>query len=103
MLGTLFRGIDETDKQSKLYVFVKAHIIKPGDELTGSSDIELISAKKRQAFEREEAKFQGLDSVPGIKPSPMDPEKILEDDEYIKQLREAAQRDDPSKAKVSLD
>jgi len=87
LIGLLFRGIDQTDKQSKLYVFVKANIIKPADVLTGQSDIERISRKKRQTFEREEAKFQRLQSLPGVKPNPMDPEKILEEDEYIEELK----------------
>ncbi len=88
LVGLLFRGIDQTDKQSKLYVFVKANIIKPADVLTGQSDIEKISQKKRRAFETDEAKFQGLDSIPGIRPNPIHPEKILEDDEYIQKLKE---------------
>jgi type II secretory pathway component GspD/PulD (secretin) len=88
LVGLLFRGIDQTDKQSKLYVFVKANIIKPADVLTGQSDIERISQKKRQDFEREEAKFQRLQALPGVKPTPMDPEKILEDDEYIHKVKE---------------
>lgn len=87
IFGGLFRGIDESDKQSKLYVFVKANIIRPGDELTGKSDIERISRKKRDTFESDEKKFQGLEGLPGIRPNPMDPEKILEDDEYLKSLK----------------
>lgn len=88
LVGLLFRGVDQNDTQSKLYIFVKANIVKPGDELTGQSDIERISRKKRQAFEEDEARFQGLDSVPGLKPNPLYPEKILEDDEYIQRLKE---------------
>lgn len=87
LIGLLFRGINEKDVQSRLYVFVKANIIRPGDELTGKSDIEQISQKKRQAFEEFEAKFQGLQALPGVKPNPIQPEKVLEDDEYIEALR----------------
>ena len=87
IIGALFRGIDESDKQTKLYVFVKANIIRPGDELTGTSDIERISRKKRDAFEAEEVKFQKLRAVPGIEPNPMDPQRILEDDEYLESLK----------------
>ena len=59
-------------------------IIEPADALTGYSDIERISLKKRRAYEEAERKFQGLQSIPGIKPAPMDPLNILEDDEPIK-------------------
>ncbi len=84
IIGLLFRGIDEADVQTKLYVFVKAHIIEPADALTGYSDIERISQKKRRAYEEAERRFQGLQSIPGIKPSPMDPLQVLEEDEPIK-------------------
>jgi type II secretory pathway component GspD/PulD (secretin) len=88
LVGLLFRGINQADTQSKLYIFVKANIIQAGDELTGKSDIERISQKKRQAFENDESRFQGLDSIPGIKPNPVHPKKVLEDDEYIQRLKE---------------
>jgi type II secretory pathway component GspD/PulD (secretin) len=88
LVGLLFRGISQTDVQSKLYIFVKANIIQAGDELTGHSDIEQISRKKRDAFEVDESRFQGLEALPGPKPTPMIPSKILEDDEYIQRLRE---------------
>jgi type II secretory pathway component GspD/PulD (secretin) len=84
IIGLLFRGIDKIDAQTKLYVFVKAHIIKPADALTGYSDIERISFKKRRAYEEAETMFQGLQSIPGIKPDPMDPLRILEEDEPLK-------------------
>ncbi|MCK5565031.1 MAG: hypothetical protein KAJ07_07255 [Planctomycetes bacterium] len=86
IIGALFRGIDESDEQSKLYVFVKANIILPGDELTGKSDIEKISMKKRRNFEEAEARFQALQEFPGIEQKPLDPIKILEDDDYLKEL-----------------
>ncbi len=84
LIGLLFRGIDKSDTQTKLYVFVKAHIIEPADALTGYSDIERISNKKRRAYEAAEARFQGLQSIPGIDPEPMDPLQVLEEDEPIK-------------------
>ncbi|MEN6308768.1 MAG: secretin N-terminal domain-containing protein [Anaerohalosphaeraceae bacterium] len=88
LIGLLFRGVDQSDNQSKLYIFVKANIVKPGDEMTGKSDIEKISQKKRKAFEEDEARFQGLDALPGFKPNPILPEKVLEDDEYIQELKD---------------
>jgi general secretion pathway protein D len=93
LVGLLFRGVDQSDIQSKLYIFVKANIVKPGDDLTGQSDIERISQKKRRDFETDEARFQGVDSVPGFKPNPVQPERILEDDEYIQRLKEQRTQD----------
>jgi general secretion pathway protein D len=107
ILGILFRGVSESDVQSRLYVFVKANIIKPGEELTGRSDIETISRKKREAFEKDETMFQGLDSIPGIKPGKIQPEKILEDDEYIQELKNRLDKKktprEPVKVDVKLD
>ncbi|MEE9365320.1 MAG: secretin N-terminal domain-containing protein, partial [Dehalococcoidales bacterium] len=104
IIGALFRGVDETDVQSKLYVFVKATIIRPGEELTGVSDIEVISRKKREAFEEDEVKFQKLEGViPGVTPPPLDPIKILEDDEYIRELKKKLHKDEKVSVEVKLD
>ncbi len=109
LIGILFRGVDESDKQSRLYVFVKGNIVRPGDELTGDSDVEKISRKKRDAFERDEKMFEGLESIPGIKPGKIDPEKILEDDEYIQGLRDRLDQKkktkpkEPVKVEIKLD
>ena len=78
LLGGLFRTISNEDDQSRLYVFVKANIIRPGEELTGLSDIERVSLKNRRTFERYEKEMQEYEDWPGIKPKPMDPERILE-------------------------
>ena len=80
LVGGLFRSTANTDTQSRLYVFVKAHILRPGEELTGESDIEVVSRKNRDRFEKYEEKFQQLESWPGVKPEPMEPLKILEAD-----------------------
>jgi type II secretory pathway component GspD/PulD (secretin) len=79
LVGGLFRSIANTDDQSRLYVFVKAHIIRPGEEFAGS-DIEVVSAKNRRTFEKYEKEMQEHEDWPGIKPKPMDPLKVLEDD-----------------------
>jgi general secretion pathway protein D len=83
LVGMLFRGVSDSDIQTRLYVFVKAHIIEPSDALTGYSDIERISQKKRRSYEEAEARFQGLQFIPGVDPDPMDPLRILEDDEPL--------------------
>jgi type II secretory pathway component GspD/PulD (secretin) len=80
IIGGLFRSTANTDAQSRLYVFVKAHILRPGEELTGESDIEVVSAKNRATFERYEEEMQKYEDWPGIKPEPMDPLRILEAD-----------------------
>ncbi len=84
LIGGLFKSTSNTDEQSRLYIFIKAHILRPGDELTGESDIEKVSEKNRAAFEQLERKFQELEDWPGIKPEPIEPLRILEmDDELI--------------------
>jgi type II secretory pathway component GspD/PulD (secretin) len=81
LIGGLFRSTANTDSQSRLYVFVKAHILRPGEEAAGASDIEVVSAKNRATFEKYEKEMQDYEDWPGIKPKPMDPVKILEADE----------------------
>ncbi|RKY10754.1 MAG: hypothetical protein DRP52_06905, partial [Planctomycetota bacterium] len=83
LIGILFRGVDNTDKQRRLYVFVKANIIRPGDQAEGLEDIRRVSQKYRDEFEEMEDKFHGLQDFPGIKPPPMYPERVLEDDFVI--------------------
>lgn len=80
LVGGLFRSSDKSDEQKRLYIFVKAHILRPGEELIGTSDIEKVSLKNRRAFEELEKKFQEFEETPGTKPNPMDPLQILEDD-----------------------
>ncbi|MCI0499188.1 MAG: hypothetical protein L0Y36_05865 [Planctomycetales bacterium] len=81
IVGGLFRGVDDIGAQSKLYVFVKAHVLRPSDQIEGLEDIRRVSEKNRRAFEEMEKKFQEHQDWPGIKPKPMDPVKVLEEDE----------------------
>ena len=78
LIGGLFRSTANSDIQSRLYVFVKAHILRPGEKATGESDIEAVSAHNRATFEKYEAQMQTYENWPGIKPKPMDPARILE-------------------------
>ena len=78
LVGGLFRSTSNSDVQSRLYVFVKAHILRPGEKPPGESDLEIVSADNRATFERYEAEMQGYENWPGIKPEPMDPLRILE-------------------------
>ena len=83
LLGGLFKSIHNTDEQKRIYIFVKAHILRPGEQVEGISDIEKISGKNRAVFEELEEKFQELEDWPGIKPKPMSPLRILETDELV--------------------
>lgn len=77
-VGGLFRTTENMDDQSRLYVFVKAHILRPGEEPSAKSDIEIVSQKNRDRFETYEEEMQKYEDWPGIKPKPMDPAKVLE-------------------------
>ena len=79
LVGGLFRTINNSDIQSKLYVFVKAEIIRPEGELAhGMKDLTQISDRNRMAFEKHEMEFQKYQDWPGIEPKPVDPPKVLE-------------------------
>ncbi len=79
LVGGLFRGISNSDIQSKLYIFVRAEIIRPAEACEpGTCDIDVISQKNREAFEKHEQEFQNYQNWPGMKSKPVDPEKALE-------------------------
>ena len=80
LVGGLFRGISNLGDQSRLYIFVKASIIRPSDEKGGLEDIQRVSRKNRDGFEELEKRFQNMQSWPGIDPEPMDPARVLEED-----------------------
>jgi len=83
IIGGLFRNISKTSDQTRLYVFVKAHILRPGEKVTGGSDITRASLENRATFEKYEKEMQEYEDWPGTKPEPMDPLKILEEDELV--------------------
>jgi len=78
LIGGLFRNTANTDNQSRLYVFVKAHILRPGEQATGVSDIELVSRENKDRFEKYEAEMQKYQDWPGFKPKPFEPVRVLE-------------------------
>ncbi len=78
LVGGLFRSTSNTDRESKLYVFVKANILRPAEAVAGLPDLERISDRSKVAFEQFEEKFQKYEDWPGIKPKPMDPLRVLE-------------------------
>ncbi len=83
LVGGAFRGVARSDVQSKLYVFVRAEIIRPAEALAGAlDDLERISERDRTSFEGHEQEFQTHEDWPGIKPGPTEPAKVLDAREY---------------------
>ncbi len=80
LVGGLFRDVNNRDEQGKLYVFVKANILRPGDQAGGLEDMRRVSGSNRQAFEEFEQNFQEMEDWPGIRPKTMEPRQILEED-----------------------
>ncbi len=79
LLGGLFRSINNKGTQSKLYIFVRAEIIRPTEVPgAGHEDLMRISDQNREAFERHEHEFQSYQTWPGIEPKPVEPAKVLE-------------------------
>ena len=79
IIGALFRSTDNTSTNSKLYIFIKANILRPGTDLS-NVEIKNISRKYRTEFEKTEAEMQAYEDVPGTKPEVLDPLKVLEED-----------------------
>ncbi len=79
LLGALFRGVSNKDIENKLYVFVRAEIIRPEETLLGlQENLKRISDRNREAFEQHEKDFQDYRSWPGVKPKTTAPEKVLD-------------------------
>jgi type II secretory pathway component GspD/PulD (secretin) len=78
LVGGLFRKIDNSSRYNRLYVFVKAEVLRPDETLAGLPDLESISERNRVAFEEHEEKFQNYQDWPGVKPKSMDPLKVLD-------------------------
>jgi general secretion pathway protein D len=76
LAGALFRSVDNSDVEKKLYVFLKANIVRPYNEAR-LADLQEISQEHAEAFERSESEFQKLQAVPGVRPKPMQPERVL--------------------------
>jgi general secretion pathway protein D len=78
IVGGLFRNINNTGNQSKLYVFVRANILRPDETVAGLEDLRKTSDRNRAAVERFEERFQEHQDWPGIKPKPVDPVHVLD-------------------------
>ena len=79
LIGMAFRSVSNTDIQSKLYIFVRAEVIRPADaETAAMKDLLKVSDQNREAFEGSEAEFQQHQDIPALRPKPTDPAKVLE-------------------------
>ena len=78
LVGGLFRSIDNSDVQSKLYIFVKANIVRPDEMEGGLPNLTKESDMYKEAYEEAEKDWQQHKSWPGIKAKPMDPETFLD-------------------------
>ena len=78
LVGGLFRNTNNSVDDSKLYVFVRANILRPEETMAGLTELEEISERNRRAFEKAEDEFQKYQDWPGIKPTPVDPPKVLD-------------------------
>jgi type II secretory pathway component GspD/PulD (secretin) len=80
IVGVLFQNTTNFDKQGRLYVFIKAYILRPeGDDglSQGLPDLIERSDEYRREFEIEEKKFQDHNWGSIKKTAPMEPDKIL--------------------------
>ncbi len=78
LVGGLFRDTSNSDLQTKLYVFLKAEILRPSEAVAGLPELERISNRSRSAFEDYERRFQEYQDWPGAEPEPMDPLRVLD-------------------------
>ena len=78
LVGGLFRSTSNSADDSKLYIFVKANILRPEAATSGLPELEKISERNRKALEESETRFQKYEDWPGIKPRPVDPVKVLD-------------------------
>jgi len=76
LIGAIFRSVDNSDVEKKLYVFLKANVVRPYDD-TRLVDLQRISDEHRKVFEKSEAEFQKHEDIPGIKPELMQPKQVL--------------------------
>jgi len=79
LIGGLFRSTSNRDDESRLYVFVKANILRPDEAVAGLRELEKISERNQAEFEKHEAEFQNYQDWPGLKPGITEPEKVLEE------------------------
>ena len=77
LIGGAFRTVGNNDRSSKLYIFVRANIVRPNPEQTSYPELEAVSQRNREEFEQAEEEFQKHKTIPGIKEQPVEPTKVL--------------------------
>ncbi|NIA16765.1 MAG: hypothetical protein GWO86_00275 [Planctomycetes bacterium] len=77
LAGGLFRSVDNSNIEKRLYIFVKANILRPDTE-EGMNPLREISRKNKAAFEKAEDDFQKHKDFPGIEPTVFEPRRVLE-------------------------
>jgi len=77
LVGGAFRTVGNNDRSSKLYIFVRANIVRPNVEMTSYPELESVSQRNREEFEEAELEFQQHKTIPGIKEQPVEPAKVL--------------------------
>ena len=79
LIGVLFRGASNKDIQNKLYIFVRAEIIRPEETLLAAQNsLKRISDQNRTAFEEHEKDFQDHKTLPTQRNERLAPESVLE-------------------------
>ncbi|MCP4260935.1 MAG: hypothetical protein GY774_26005 [Planctomycetes bacterium] len=78
LIGGLFRSTDNNDIERNMYVFVKAEVIRPDEGGFVDNELQRISDRNRDAFEKHEIEFQKYQNWPGVSPKVMSPLKVLE-------------------------
>jgi len=79
LVGGLFRGSSRSDLQKRLYIFVKAEIIRPTEAFADKEwDLKRISNENRTAFEEMEKRFNDYQIWPGVRSKVIDPCHVLE-------------------------
>lgn len=79
LIGLLFRGASNKDIQNKLYIFVRAEVIRPEETLRASqSALNRISDQNRDAFEQHEKDFQDYETLPCMRKDKLEPKGVLD-------------------------
>ncbi|MHC4437368.1 MAG: secretin N-terminal domain-containing protein [Planctomycetota bacterium] len=78
LIGGLFRSTTSSDITRNLYVFVKAEIIRPMESEDARAELEDLSKRNRDVYEKQESEFQEYQDWPGVTPKEMEPLKALD-------------------------
>ena len=77
LIGSLFKSTDNANDERRLYIFVKANILRP-DMQEGLNQLTEISRKNQKDFEKYEDQFQKHRTIPGLEDEIVEPRHVLE-------------------------